>query len=133
MHGRFLEIPVFLRIILLCRTLYIRCTCRTLYSVVIGDWSPVLRQVVVPIISQTQCSQPSFYGSYVTDNMLCAGYLDGGKDACRGDSGGPLVCNVNDRWWLYGVVSFGMDCAQPRKPGVYMRLTKFIDWIHQHT
>jgi len=101
-----------------------------------GDWSSVLRQVVVPVLTQTQCSQPSFYGSYVTDNMLCAGYVDGGKDACRGDSGGPLVCrDVDDRrrWTLHGVVSFGSGCAQPRKPGVYTRVTKFVDWIQRHT
>jgi len=103
-----------------------------LYSIESGDWSSVLRQVVVPIISQTQCSQPSFYGSYITDNMLCAGYTDGGKDACHGDSGGPLVCKVHDRWWLHGVVSYGSGCAQLRKPGVYTRVTKFVDWIQQH-
>jgi len=104
----------------------------TLYSAVIGDWSSVLQQVVVPVISQTQCSQPAFHGSYITDNMLCAGYTEGGKDACSGDSGGPLVCNVNERWWLHGVVSFGRDCAQPRSPGVYVRVTRFLDWIQQH-
>lgn len=105
------------------------------YTKATGDWSSVLRQVVVPVVAQTQCDQPAFYGRlhHITENMLCAGYTAGGKDACQGDSGGPLVCRVNDRWWLHGVVSFGSGCAEPRKPGVYARVTKFVDWIHQHT
>jgi len=100
-----------------------------------GDWSSVLRQVVVPVVAQTQCDQPAFYGRLhqITEHMLCAGYTAGGKDACQGDSGGPLVCRVDDRWWLHGVVSFGSGCAEPRKPGVYARVTKFVDWIQQHT
>lgn len=99
---------------------------------VVNGWSSVLRQAVVPIIAQTQCSQRSFYGSFLTDNMLCAGYAQGGKDACSGDSGGQLVCSVNGRWWLHGIVSFGRDCGAPKKPGVYTRVTRFIDWIQQH-
>lgn len=53
--------------------------------------SNVLRQVSVPIMSTESCRKLGYMGNRITDNMLCAGFEKGEKDACQGDSGGPMV------------------------------------------
>ncbi|KAI0238838.1 Plasminogen [Lamellibrachia satsuma] len=46
----------------------------------------ILHQVVLPIISRSVCQRPDWLGSRITENMLCAGYTQGGKDACQVNS-----------------------------------------------
>lgn len=52
----------------------------------------------------------------IYQEMLCAGYRNGGKDSCQGDSGGPLMHEKNGRWYLIGVVSAGYSCASRGQP-----------------
>ena len=61
---------------------------------------------------------------------FCAGSMEGGKDACQGDSGGPLVCVVNNEPILYGLVSWGRDCAAAQFPGVYADVGTQLEWIY---
>jgi hypothetical protein len=88
-----------------------------------------LKQATVPIVSRTQCNQ--WYAGLITSNMLCAGFAQGGTDACYGDSGGPLVCRSagEDFYRQYGTTSWGDDCAQARKPGVYSNIAALLKWI----
>ncbi|XP_039472552.1 prostasin-like [Oreochromis aureus] len=48
-----------------------------------------LQEVEVPVVGNRQCNCLNGVGT-VTDNMICAGVLAGGKDSCQGDSGGPM-------------------------------------------
>uniref|UniRef100_A0A3B3CBT6 Zgc:100868 n=1 Tax=Oryzias melastigma TaxID=30732 RepID=A0A3B3CBT6_ORYME len=90
-----------------------------------------LQEVQVPIVGNRRC-KCSYGASSITDNMLCAGLLEGGKDSCQGDSGGPLVIKQNGRWIQAGVVSFGIGCAEPNFPGVYATVSQYQTWINSH-
>ncbi|XP_026543072.1 cationic trypsin-3-like [Notechis scutatus] len=85
----------------------------------------LLQCLSIPVLSQSQCNKA--YPGQITNNMFCAGYVEGGKDSCQGDSGGPVVCNGV----LQGVVSWGEGCAQRGKPGVYTKVCNYISWIQQ--
>ncbi|XP_008105855.1 enteropeptidase isoform X1 [Anolis carolinensis] len=93
-----------------------------------GSVANILQEAEVPLIAHKKCQQlmPEYN---ITENMLCAGYDEGGIDSCQGDSGGPLMCQENEKWLLAGVTSFGYQCALPHRPGVYVNVSKFVDWI----
>ncbi|XP_078214718.1 enteropeptidase isoform X2 [Callithrix jacchus] len=93
-----------------------------------GPTANILQEADVPLLSNEKC-QKQMPEYNITENMICAGYEEGGIDSCQGDSGGPLMCQENNRWFLAGVTSFGYQCALPNRPGVYARVSRFTAWI----
>ncbi|CAD7683431.1 unnamed protein product [Nyctereutes procyonoides] len=98
----------------------------------------VLQKLAVPIIDTPKCNllyskdaEAGLQPKAIKDDMLCAGFAEGKKDACKGDSGGPLVCLVGQLWLQAGVISWGEGCARRNRPGVYIRVTSHRDWIHR--
>nr|KAF6394056.1 transmembrane serine protease 11A [Pipistrellus kuhlii] len=99
-----------------------------------GESQNELREARLKMISDDVCKQPYVYGSDIKFGMFCAGYLEGIYDACRGDSGGPLVIkDLKDTWYLIGIVSWGDNCGQRNKPGVYTMVTYYRKWIASKT
>ncbi|XP_074854726.1 serine protease 27-like [Carettochelys insculpta] len=98
-----------------------------------------LQEVQVLLMDPQTCNDlysqniPGYSGSRpINSNMWCAGEAQGGKDSCQGDSGGPLVCPQADAWLLTGIVSWGIGCGLPYRPGVYTRVSAYSSWIQQH-
>ncbi|CAG9855145.1 unnamed protein product [Phyllotreta striolata] len=91
-----------------------------------------LQEVQVPVISTSECRKRTLFLSLyrITEDMFCAGYERGGRDACLGDSGGPLMClESNGRWILQGVTSNGYGCARANRPGIYTKVANYVEWI----
>ncbi|XP_050668051.1 serine protease snake-like [Leptidea sinapis] len=103
--------------------------------------SPELQAAVVDIIDSGLCDRllrPSCNRHWcgLESHQICAGKLAGGVDACQGDSGGPLqvkiplpIISQGSMHYIIGVTSFGIGCARPNLPGVYTRVSNFVDWI----
>jgi secreted trypsin-like serine protease len=79
------------------------------------------QKVTVPVLGDSYCGQVYASEGYVANGEICAGYKAGGKDSCQGDSGGPLVLNGR----LFGVVSWGIGCADAGNPGVYAEVATY--------
>ncbi|EZA47437.1 hypothetical protein DMN91_005410 [Ooceraea biroi] len=98
-----------------------------------GPASSQLLQTQMPVRTEQDCKQAfrNFKSTIIDNRVLCAGYTQGGKDSCQGDSGGPLMTPDprTRKFYVVGVVSFGFKCAEPGFPGVYTKVTAFLDFI----
>ncbi|XP_066942163.1 serine protease 44-like [Macrobrachium rosenbergii] len=89
-----------------------------------------LMEVALQISDQEDCRRIYEGMAEITEGMICT--FTPGKDACIGDSGGPLLIEASPNTWVQvGVVSFGAGCAGDA-PGVYTRVSKYVDWIKTH-
>ncbi|XP_066939221.1 trypsin-1-like [Macrobrachium rosenbergii] len=95
-----------------------------------GSQPSTLYEVTLPTMTNTRCSSLI---NGITDNMICAGVDQGGRDTCTGDSGGPLVTASSTGFMeQIGIASWGYGCGDPRKPGVYTRVTRYMTWIQNY-
>jgi trypsin len=99
-----------------------------------------LKEVILPTVNRDFCARKfSVHGSEVTENMLCAGFVDGNFDSCQGDSGGPLVYRPLAQFAtprsrdavLVGVISWGIGCGSADLFGIYTRVSVFRTWAER--
>nr|AID60321.1 snake-8 [Nilaparvata lugens]AID60325.1 snake-12 [Nilaparvata lugens] len=100
--------------------------------------SSQLLKADMDILNVSECSRTASTNQLPrgmdADSMICAGVASGGKDSCQGDSGGPLYsinptkysCQMRTQ---YGVTSFGYICGLEGYPGVYTKVSHYLDWI----
>lgn len=92
-------------------------------------YSSALNIIKVPLVDREVCQRLMSHN--ITINMLCAGVVGEQTDACEGDSGGPMVTLYRDTWFLVGLVSWGEECGNTDKLGVYTKVSNYMDWINQ--
>uniref|UniRef100_A0A336MVR4 CSON006686 protein n=1 Tax=Culicoides sonorensis TaxID=179676 RepID=A0A336MVR4_CULSO len=88
-----------------------------------GTLSHVLRKVMVNVMDTDECDKKIVW---VNEKKLCTYAPE--KDACQSDSGGPVYYMENSRYYVVGIISFGIKCAT-HTPGVNTRVTNYLDWI----
>ncbi|XP_037950100.1 serine protease snake-like [Teleopsis dalmanni] len=101
-----------------------------------GPSSNTLLKVFLSVLTNDNCN--NYYKKEeklprgVTTGQICAGDPQGIMDTCQGDSGGPLLMKLpnynNIVPYIVGLTSFGSGCAAGT-PGVYTRISTYIDWI----
>ncbi|XP_014256631.1 trypsin-1-like isoform X2 [Cimex lectularius] len=99
-----------------------------------GGRANVLQKVALTVVDNERCRD--WYRSQgkkvnILDSQMCAGFEDGGKDSCWADSGGPLMIGDGDGTMVVGIVSTGIGCARPKLPGLYTRISDYVNWIGQ--
>jgi len=82
----------------------------------------------IPMQPTKKCANNPNLKYWFTDNMICGGKK--GRDTCQGDSGGPLVAEIDGKFTLVGVTSWGIGCGDEGKPGVYAKVANYIKWIN---
>ncbi|WP_234401364.1 trypsin-like serine protease [Pseudoalteromonas sp. T1lg23B] len=92
-----------------------------------GRPSDVLREVDLPVISNSTCSSQLNYS--IPSSVICGGG-QGGVSACNGDSGGPYAVRVGNEFYSIGTVSWGIAC---QGASAFTRTTSYLDWIKAKT
>lgn len=85
-----------------------------------------LIQVSVPVLKDSTCYF-SYNFKFDPITQICAGDLFKRKDTCTGDGGGPIIQQINGKWTLMGITSYGSsNCS-----GItaYTRISAYYDWI----
>ena len=102
--------------------------------------NPLYRAEVHLGLTNSQCQQKLNNNIDVDHSQICGVFddPDNNINTCMGDTGGPLICNDDNRkankrrYAQVGITTWDVGCGEG-KPGVYTRVSEYIDWIAQFT
>lgn len=95
---------------------------------IVESFSSVKLKAQLPLFERCQ---DAYKTKSFGPDQICAGGEEG-IDTCRGDSGGPLMLEVDQRWFVYGIVSHGpTKCGSRGLPGVYTNVSSYMTWIYR--
>ncbi|KAF2899313.1 hypothetical protein ILUMI_06863 [Ignelater luminosus] len=105
----------------------------------LAETSTTLLKVTLEYFTHTECddayksiSKRRLSKGIDDTSQVCAGSRNESKDTCQGDSGGPLQIVNKEPYCTYnivGITSFGKACGFVNVPGVYTRVSNYIEWI----
>ena len=96
----------------------------------------ILQEADTTIISNQDCADANAAVFDINETHICA--QEPGVDTCVADSGSPLLVLQSELaggesdFVQVGITSFGIGCADPDFPGVYTRVSEYIDWIEEN-
>ena len=96
-----------------------------------GPHPTILSEAQVPLVSRELCNIPEIYDGIIHERAICAGTAEGGVGPCQFDSGGPLACQERGLWYLTGIISWGVGCAEPNKLSVFSDMSVLSDWVKE--
>lgn len=96
------------------------------------DYPSQLQDATVPIVPLARCNSVVSFQGLITHRQVCAGFLDGGIDACVGDSGGPLFIIEDGVSRQMGITSYGNGCALPNFYGIYTSVSHLLPWLSDY-
>ncbi|XP_064876958.1 elastase-1-like [Oncorhynchus nerka] len=95
----------------------------------------ILQEAEVKKIGNPRCNMPTWWNYKVARDMFCMSHPSGmgGPDGCEMNLGGPVSCFMpaNNRYYIYGVRVYTQDCGVPRRPNIYLKVSKHFYWIQR--
>ncbi|KAJ3618905.1 hypothetical protein MTP99_005705 [Tenebrio molitor] len=94
-----------------------------------GNYSTPLATIRVAFINHTICSLdvPESYEQYLTSDKMCTIFDTRHNVICMGDRGAGLVAEHNNKYYIFGVLSFFPGKCDIGEYGLYTRVDPYVD------
>ncbi|RWS10377.1 hypothetical protein B4U79_01719 [Dinothrombium tinctorium] len=91
-----------------------------------SEMAQKLQEIFLPEVPIEVCSK--IWNLNLGESRICVG--EEMKNVCKGDDGGPLMYDIDSRWYQIGITSFSGPKCGDKYPGVFTRVSFYIDWIN---